>query len=191
MSAISASVKGTKRVEKLLRQHTTTMENAMVKAINDTTKNLRTEASKIIRADLNVTKQKLDVRLRRHRAKKGKIYSTFYIMSRKPIPLGAFGGKRQGKKGVTVKVRKGGKGLKVPGAFGPKIPKLYKNVYRRVGAASYPLKIVRRPSVSLEREVRSTGVLRKVNRMTSKLLRKNLTRRIKLANLTLAKKRKR
>ena len=169
----------TRALEKKIKRTKREMERAEVSAVNDTTKQLRTDASKEIRSSLRAKKKDVDRRLRITRAKPSNPTGSLTIRSR-PLSLGAFK-PRQTKAGVSVRIRKGQGVKKYPGAFGPKIPRLGGGVWKRVGKSRLPIR--RLPGVNLAAEAEAVGAVERAKRLAKPKLAKNYERRLKLARM--------
>lgn len=177
-----------KQTLKKIESTAKTIRKAQMGVINDTTRNMRTKASAIMRETINVKKLGLDRRLKREFATESNLNGSINISDSTPIPLKYFGA-RQVKKGVKysiIKPKAGGTVITVPGAFGPKIKRLGGNVYKRIGKPRTPLRKL--PSVKITKEIRKTGVEKKVRRMVPGLLKKNMERRMDRALKSIERK---
>ncbi len=171
--------------EQKIRKAMFTSADKIVKAtagaISDTTRNLRTLASKEIRAVLNLEKKAVDKRIQRIFI--NKFSGGIRIKTNRPISLSNLtraGKPKQRKSGVSYVLRKGQTTL-IRSAFGPKITKLHGSVYVRTGKDRKPLSI--KQYKDLAQDMYSQGVVSRLNRQASELMRKNLKRRFNLLKL--------
>ena len=169
----------TKEFQRRVKRTKTAIAKARVSAINDTTRNLRSDASKEIRSSLRAKKKDVDKRLRIERATPSKPSGSLTIRSR-PLSLSAFK-PRQTKQGVSVKIRKGGATKKIKGAFGPKIPRLGGGVYKRVGRARLPIRKL--PGIDLAAEAKAVGAVERAKQQVAPKFQNNFNRRLKLARM--------
>ena len=147
-------------------------------AINQTSKQLRTAASKDIRAKLAAKKKDVDQKLNRKIANARDLLGKLYI-SEKSLGLGKFK-TSQVKAGVRAKIQKQGSMTVYPSAFGPKT-KLSPYVYKRVGTAKYPIKTVE--AISFQVFVEDHGLESVIRQRVKPLLANNVARRMKLMML--------
>lgn len=147
-------------------------------AINDATKQLRTEASARIREHLAAKKKDIDNKLRRKISRVKKLSGVLYI-SEKSLGLGKFRNS-QVKMGVRAKINKQGSMTTFPGAFGPKT-KLKPYVYKRMGAERYP--IITMPALNFAEEVKRYGVEKLIRSRVKDVLKHHASRRIRLLQL--------
>lgn len=154
------------------------IEKAEAAAVSDTTKQLRTRASVMIRETLNLTKKRVDAGIQRIMI--NRLHGGIRIKHHPHISLRHFKPK-QTKAGVTYKVHKGGAPTLIPSAFGPKITKLHKSVYVRNSKSRFPIHI--KKYWSLAQDFRSQGMISRAMREASDLLRNNLKRRLNLMRL--------
>lgn len=147
-------------------------------AINQTSKQLRTAASKDIRAKLAAKKKDVDQKLNRKIANARDLLGKLYI-SEKSLGLGKFK-TSQVKTGVRAKIQKQGSLTVYPSAFGPKT-KLNPYVYKRAGKASYPIKTA--AVVSFQDFVEDHGLEAVIRQRVKPLLKNNVARRMKLMML--------
>lgn len=173
-----------KRIERILRSAARDTSKATASAINDTTRGMRTIASREIRQSLSAKKKVVDYRLQREFASHKRLSGSITIKDRPELPLKTFR-PRQLKSGVSVRIRKGESMTRFKSAFGPKIKRLGGHVYRRKGKQRLP--IVRLPGVSLAKEATAVGAVQRVRREAPALLQKNLRRRIDLIAIRRAK----
>ena len=179
-------------------------KSAIVSAVNDTLRQIRSRTSRLIRQKIALDKETTDKRLRIRRATSRRPSGIVWV-SRKTISASRFK-PTQRKAGVTIKVRKGAARTMLAGAFGPKRPRLKGGVYRRAGhglvrgtmrkanrllgrrrgGGREPIKTV--AGYALAKEAESTGVLSQVLKERQALLRKNVERRLRFVRLALAGK---
>lgn len=89
-------------------------EKATVRALNKTMEQVRTQASRAVRAEgYNLKAATIKAAMKMHRARAGQLWARL-VASGKPVPLMQYGA-RQTRKGVSVNVQKGRK--LIPGAF--------------------------------------------------------------------------
>lgn len=152
-------------------------------AINDATKQMRTEASARIREKLAAKKKDVDNKLRRRVSRVKELLGVLYI-SEKSLGLGKFRNS-QVKMGVRAKINKQGSLTMFPSAFGPKT-KLKPYVYKRMGAERYP--IITMPALNFAEEVERFGINQLIRSRSRGILEYHIGRRIKLLNLRAAGK---
>lgn len=150
----------------------TAHQKAIARAVNDTTKSLRTLASSEIRKTINLKKQAIDKRI--HRFFINRFSGGIRIRLNRPISLANLTRKaRQTKVGVSYQLYKGSATV-IPHAFGPKISKLHNNVYVRQGAGRKPLSI--KQYKDLAQDMHSQGIIAKLNRQANEIMRAKLKR---------------
>ena len=127
------------RVKDALRRKPDLLLKQIVGALNDTAKHEKTNISKLIREKVNIQKRDIDKHIFVTRAYPKHLVATVNLEKTERISLKYFGA-RQTKKGVTYRISKSatpaGRGGprragRIPDAFGPNIPRLGGNVYRR------------------------------------------------------------
>lgn len=131
----TASLTETKRE---LRDNIDKLRKAISGAVNDTAKHEKSFISTQIRDRVNIKKKDLDPHLTVSRSTPDKLTATVTLDKTDRLGLKYFGA-RQTAKGVTYKIAKGGKIQKIADAFGPKIPRLGGQVFRRVGKSRKPI----------------------------------------------------
>ena len=125
-------------------------------ALYDTAKHIRTDMSSRIREHVAIKKQDVDKFIEIDRPNPGKLVAGVILRKSERIPLKHFGA-RQTKKGVTYKIAKSAQAAslmrnpkrtlgpsssgreKITDAFGPNIPRLGGNVFRRLGKSRLPI----------------------------------------------------
>lgn len=155
---------------------------AIAQAIDDTTRQVRTRASREIRGDLAVSAGDLRPRLRRQIAyTKGRprLVGRVYV-SEMPLKLSRFK-QRQTPDGVSVQIRKGGAPKVFQDTFGPKHGRLRGGVYSRAGRSRKPLR--NRGGVPLARFAKVQGAIDRTDAAVPELLANNVRRRLNLLNL--------
>ena len=145
-------------------------------AINQTTKELKSAASRDVRQKLVAKKVDVDLQLNRKFAGAPNLRGALYL-SEKSLGMGKFR-TSQVKAGVRAKIKKQGSMTLFPSAFGPKVEKIQPYVYNRLGVSRYPLKIV--PAIVFKDFVRDEGVEQTIRARVKPLLEKNVARRIRL-----------
>jgi hypothetical protein len=130
------------RVKDALRRKPDMLLKQIAGALNDTAKHEKTNISTLIREKVNIQKRDLDKHIFVTRASSRHLVATVSMQKTERLSLKYFGA-RQTKKGVTYRISKAatpaGKGgrrragpkERIPDAFGPNIPRLGGNVYRR------------------------------------------------------------
>lgn len=113
------------------------LEKAIARASARVAKQGVTLISSNIREQVNIKKKELDKRVL-HAKQKGKTGQTVTLEYTPRFPLKYFGAK-QTKKGVTYRIPKSGKKSLARSAFGPEIPRLGGQVFRRVGKSRLPI----------------------------------------------------
>lgn len=174
-----------KLAEQKLRKAMFSSADKIVKAtagaISDTTKNLRTEASKQIRAVFNLEKKAVDKRI--HRVFISKNRGGIRIRTGRPISLSQLtraGKAKQRKIGVSYVLRKGQTTI-IRSAFGPKITKLHGSVYTRVGKGRKPLSIKQYKDLALD--LHALNIVSRLTNSANEFMRKNIKRRLNLLRL--------
>lgn len=147
---------------------------AIMRAIDDTTKQLRKRASQEIRKTLAVPAGTLTKRIRRSKAFPKKLSAVVYIDSG-PVSLSRFK-KRKTPDGVAVTIFRGETAI-YPGTFGTEQPMLNGGTYRRTGSDRLPIQIVPGPILS-ELSI-ATGAVDRTKRQIPELFPKNLKRRLR------------
>ncbi len=133
------------RVKESLRKHPQKLKRAVAGAINDTAKHERSNISAMIREKVNIKKKDLDKDIHITRATPENLAALVVLEKKSRIDLKYFGAK-QTKHGVTYRIAKSGGRSRVPDAFGPQIPRLGGNVFRRVGRERLPIVKLKGPS---------------------------------------------
>ncbi len=119
---------------------------ALSGAINDTLKSAKTELSKRIRDKVNIKKKDIDRHITIVKARPNKLDGKLHLSESARLGLKYFGASQSKKKGVSYKIEKGGTRKKITDAFGPKIPRLGGQVFRRVGKKRLPITKLEGPS---------------------------------------------
>ena len=113
------------------------LEKAIARASKRVAKQGVTFISSEIRGKVNIKKKELDKKVLNAK-QRGKTGQTITLEATPRLPLKYFGA-RQTKKGVTYKIPKSGKKNLARSAFGPDIPRLGRQVFRRVGKSRLPI----------------------------------------------------
>ena len=121
------------------------LQRAFAGANNDTAKQLRTRISSRIRGEVVIKKRDVDKLLPIARATPSKPESSVTMEESRRPSLKAFGA-RQTRRGVTYRIKRGGKRKRIASAFGPNIDRLGGNVFVRVGKSRLPIAQRRGPS---------------------------------------------
>lgn len=111
-------------------------------AVNDTAKQQKTKISTRIRERVNIKKKDIDPHINFRRATPSNPECVLRLSKTSRIGLKYFGAK-QTKQGVTYSIAKGGGRKLAKGVFGPKIPRLGGQVYKRVGKKRLPIRKLR------------------------------------------------
>lgn len=82
-------------------------DTALYRAINKTLTGVKTDAADIVYQDLNLTKTRIKKNMKIRKAFAKQLNGSFISIG-KPINLASFGGTRQTKKGLSVKVKRAG-----------------------------------------------------------------------------------
>lgn len=149
---ITIDARSLARMKQELEQKPKLMRRELVRCINDTARHSRTEISSRIRERVNIKKKDIDKHIKVDLADGDHLEATVTLEKTARIPLKYFGA-RQTKKGVTYKISKGpappknakrrtgknGGKERIPDAFGPKIPRLGGNVFKRAGKKRLPI----------------------------------------------------
>lgn len=133
-------------------------------ALYDTAKRIRTDMSGRIREHVAIKKQDVDKYIEINRPTADRLAAGVILRKSERIPLKYFGA-RQTKKGVTYKIAKSAEAAalmrnpkrtagnpsktgreRIPDAFGPNIPRLGGNVFKRIGKSRLPIVKLHGPS---------------------------------------------
>lgn len=173
-----------RHVGKQLNELSTNMHKACRLAINDTVKQLRFEAGKIVRTHLAVTKPKgsnstpkklIESRIQLVFAPKRLLQGRVIVKANK-VSIRWFK-PAQTKKGVaTAQIRKGGSRVEYKKGFGPRIEKLGRAIFERVGKQRFPIKQVE--GVDIAEVLRDVGGDQQLRTAARDRLNKNVKRRI-------------
>lgn len=149
---------------------------AIQKAIDDTTKQLRTHAGREIRTELALGTKVLKPRLRRKLAFRRGMTGILYVSGR-PISLSRFKS-RPTSDGLSVRIRKGSPTL-FEGSFGgAPAGRLAGGVYRRDSASRFPIRTI--PGPRLADVAVESGAVKRVKRRIGEFFPNNLRRRLRL-----------
>lgn len=180
---ISISVRS-KHVGQQLSQLSTKMRQAANLAINDTVRQLRTDAGRIIRTHVAITKPKgsnstpkrlIESRIQLFFSPRRLLQGRVIIKQNK-VPIRWFS-PAQPKKGVaSAKIRKGGGRIEYKSGFGPRIAKLGRAIFVRTGKARFPIKAV--PGVDIAEIIKQVGGERELQQSARTRLNKNIKRRL-------------
>lgn len=118
---------------------------AIAGAINDTLKTSKSELSRRIRDRVNIKKKDIDKHISVDRANPGRLQGKLHLSESARLGLKYFGA-TQNKRGVKYRIEKGGARKTIEGAFGPKIPRLGGQVFRRIGKKRLPIIKLQGPS---------------------------------------------
>lgn len=173
-----------RHVGKQLDQLSTRMRQSCHLAINDTVKQLRFEAGKIIRANIAVTKPKgsnstakrlIESRIQLVFAPK-RLLQGRVIVKANTVSIRWFK-PAQPKKGLaTAQIRKGGSRVEYKKGFGPRSEKLGRAIFERVGKERFPIKQVE--GVDIADILRQVGGDQQLQASARERLNKNVKRRI-------------
>jgi hypothetical protein len=141
-----------------------------------------TDIKKNVRTVFNVKASVIPRDTKMLKATSGRMVATVLIPKGKNISLKHFGAS-QNKKGVAIKIRRQGRSKTIPGAFGPKIAKLNKHVFKRKTKKRKPIRKLVGPSLfnmynryveplQLSRDQISKRLSTEANRKIKFLLRK-------------------
>lgn len=165
MISITIDPASLNNVREKLRKSPELLNKAISGALNDTAKHERTFISSGIRERVNIKKQDIDPHIKVGSASGKNLAATVTLRKTDRLSLKYFGA-TQTKSGVTYRIKRqqrdpggginkraravlGIKGTskdRIADAFGPKIPRLGGNVYRRVGKSRLPIKKLYGPS---------------------------------------------
>ena len=163
-------------IETKLRDAKIKIPKVLAAAVNDTAKQEKVQISARIRERVNIKKKDIDKYISFSRASAGNTSAVLKLSKSARIPLKYFGA-RQTKAGVTYRIDKGGGRKLAAGAFGPQIPRLGGQVFKRVGKSRFPIRKLLGPSpwgVFVK-----SGMIRPTKTSIAANLRKNLERRAK------------
>lgn len=130
------------RVKEALRRKPELLLKQVAGALNDTAKHEKTNISKLIREKVSIQKRDLDKHIFISRASPKHLVAAVHLQKTERLSLKYFGA-RQTKKGVTYRIaraatphgkggkRRAGPKERITDAFGPNIPRLGGNVFRR------------------------------------------------------------
>lgn len=173
-----------RHVGKQLDQLSTKMRQACHLAINDTVKQLRFEAGKIIRSNVAVTKPKgsnstakklVESRIQLVFAPKRLLQGRVIVKANR-VSIRWFKPAQTKKGPATAQIRKGGSRIAYPTGFGPRIPRLGRAIFQRYGKTRFPIKQVE--GVDIADILRQVGGDRQLQVSARERLNKNVKRRI-------------
>lgn len=173
-----------RHVGKQLTELSTKMRQACHLAINDTVKQLRSDAGKVIRAKLAITKPKgsnstpkklIESRIQLVFAPKRLLQGRIIVKANR-VPIRWFK-PMQPKKGIaTAQIRKFGSRVEFKKGFGPRVEKLGRAIFERTGKQRFPIKQVE--GVDIAEILREVGGDRTLQEQARERLNKNVKRRI-------------
>lgn len=168
-----------KALERDLALFPKSLPSVMQRGINDTLKTGRTQITREISAHVTVKKKQIRDRIKLTRAKR-MVWLGLIAISGKQLPLIHFGA-RQTKKGVSVKVRKGGKRERIRSGFIATMPKSgHKGVFKRAkDAPRLPIHELKGPTVTGVFD-NAPGIARRVLGGLGGVLYKNVARNVDL-----------
>lgn len=120
-----------------LKRQSAAGKKAMLRTLNELAKAGRTEASREIKKTYNVKSAPVKKAIELIKAKPGRLVAIIRAAGRR-IPLIEFSG-REGKRGVTVKIKKATGTIRVPGAFIAVSRFAGRTIFERAGAARLPI----------------------------------------------------
>lgn len=172
------------KLNHLFREYPRRIPRVVAAAVNETAKKEKVQVAKDIREKVNMKAADVKKFIVIRRATPKTQGGALVIEEGKRIPLKGFGA-RQSKKGVTYKIEKKEKRKLVPSAFGPKIPRLGKHVFKREWDDRLPIIKLHGPSAWA---VFKRAKLEKKTRKETRIeLRKQLNRRIRFELMKLNK----
>jgi len=130
MIGASSVRKATRQLEKEIKSHALKLEKAGVRALNKTATSVRQASSVEVRQTLNIKASFVKRLLVIRKARRGQMRSSIESSYEK-VPVIQFGGVRQTKKGVSVRMRKDKPRKTFSGAFIAKMPNGHTGVFRR------------------------------------------------------------
>lgn len=173
-----------RHVGKQLTELSTKTRQACHLAINDTVKQLRFEAGKIIRSNVAISKPKgsnstpkklIESRIQLVFAPKRLLQGRVIVKASK-VSIRWFK-PAQPKKGIaTAQIRKGGSRVEYRKGFGPRNEKLGRAIFERTGKDRFPIKQVE--GVDIAEILRQVGGDRQLQMSARERLNKNVKRRI-------------
>lgn len=172
------------KLNHLFREYPRRIPRVVAAAVNETTKKGKVQVAKDIREKVNMKAADVKRYILVRRATPATKGGALVIDEGERVPLKQFGA-RQSKKGVTYKIDKQGGRKLAKGAFGPKIPRLGKHVFKRYGKESLPIRKLLGPSAWA---VFKRAKLEKKTRKDTRVeFRKQLNRRIRFELMKLNK----
>lgn len=200
MITITPNMQSVQRLIERLKATEDEVKYAKRAAINATVKGLRTDAGRMIREIVQITKipdssatpkkiieSRIKLFFADANALHGKVAGGRLIVKDSRIPIRWFGpkqspkvvaGKRRSKKKsvTTAKVFKGGSRQVFPRGFGPNQGKLGYTIWERQGSSRLPL--VKEEGIDIASLLRQRGGERRLKESANQRLQKNLVRRI-------------
>lgn len=181
MFSTTVEVKGLKEV--IARLDPKHAARAATDTVNRVGKKASTAASKEVRQIYNIKAKPLKAATKFTKARRGAFVSHIRAWGR-PIPLAQFGA-RQNKRGVSVKVKKGGGKKTLTGFFIPNLSSGHKGVFARarLGLGAMKGRRVNRLPIeemygpSIPTMYRAKGVMSAINRVVSSDTRKTFFQR--------------
>lgn len=161
------------------------LQKAMSLSINDTTKQIRGQMASDLTKTINMKRRDVVPLISRTFARVSKLSANVHMKESARVPLVKFGG-RQTTRGVSYKIKKSGGRERIPTAFGPEVPKLNKQVYRREGKPRLPIVKLHGPSAAVA--FIGEELDKKTEIDADALLFKNLNRRVRFLLLKKAGK---
>jgi len=138
-----------KRIRRMLRETPGKIRRVVPAAINRTARTTRTQLSRDMRQEVNVSARHIKRSLPLSKAR-GDYWSAQIDISDRRIPLIGFSGARQTRKGVSYRIRKSGGRSLVESAFIQTMPQSgHKGVYKRRGPARLPIDELHGPSLAV------------------------------------------
>jgi len=173
-----------KHVGKQLNQLSTKMRQAAHLAINDTIKQLRVDAGRIIRNHVAVRKPKgsmttpkrlIESRITLVFSPKRDLQGRVIVKTNK-VPIIWFSPTQKKASTASALIRKGGSRVEYKKGFGPRIEKLGRAIFERTGKARFPIKQVE--GVDVADIIRKAGGERELQQSARTRLDKNIKRRL-------------
>jgi hypothetical protein len=152
--------------------HSDLVKRALVRAFNRTIEQARTDMSREIRKEFNITAAKVNAALRIERATFHDLrgpQATLLVPAQRGRSLNLINfGARQTRRGVSVQVKKGSGRKVIPGAF---IANDGKTVFKRVGKARLPIKALQ--TIDIAQMFNSKKIMATVERAMREKFKKN------------------
>ena len=155
------------------------LARAGASAVNRASRAAATAMNRAIRQELAIRAGDVRERIKVSRATPGKVESTITV-DRRPLPLSHYQGMRQTNRGVSVRIKRGGGLVRIPGAF---IVEAYQGeAFLRAGPERGPVGMLFGPSIGSQADAAWKDAERRGVEVLNDRLSREVRRRFELAN---------